>query len=179
MGTMMMSYTMYLDKTYILAELPEDLADDIISWGYDYVNDDFLYKENNDYGRTHNTHVTVLSDLKQQNVRNIKETVETESPFNCTLGNIKKFTTNSKFDVLYIEILNEEIKKIHDYLSNSIKHDSFYSNYIPHVTICYLNKGCGEKFLDNKYFYGRTFRIDELLFSSPESKIKLILGKKK
>jgi hypothetical protein len=42
-----------------------------------------------------------------------------------------------------------------------------------------LNKGCGEKFLDNKYFYGRTFRIDELLFSSPESKIKLILGKKK
>ena len=113
MGTMMMSCTMYLDKTYILAELPEDLADDIISWGYDYVNDDFLYKENNDYGRTHNTHVTVLSDLKQQNVRNIKETVETESPFNCTLGNIKKFTTNSKFDVLYIEILDEEIKKIH------------------------------------------------------------------
>jgi hypothetical protein len=35
---------MYLDKTYILAELPEDLADDVISWGYDYVDDDFLYK---------------------------------------------------------------------------------------------------------------------------------------
>lgn len=167
---------MFLDKSYIIAELPESLSDEIISWCYDQVVDSSLYQNEDQYGRVHDVHVTILSNIKKQSTKNIKQSIEELGFFFCNLGEIKTFTSNSKFDVLYIEITDEEIKRANKKLSSQIEFDDFYSFYIPHVTICYMEKGMGEKFLGNKYFNGKGFHVRELIYSSPENQIKFSLG---
>jgi|APGre2960657373_1045057.scaffolds.fasta_scaffold00038_29 2'-5' RNA ligase len=167
---------MFLDNSYIIAELPDLLSDEIISWCYDQVEDSCLYINGDQYGRVHDVHVTVLSNLKKQSIRNIKQSIVEEGLFNCILGDIKLFTTNSKFDVLYVEITNNDIIDVNKKLSKNIDFDNFYSFFIPHVTICYMKKGIGEKFLGNKYFNGKSFNVRELIYSSPENQIKFSLG---
>ena len=174
-----MSCKMYLDKNYILAEVTDNLSDEIISWAYDFISDDDLYTENDYYVRVHNIHATVLSDIKLKNIKKIKDIVEAENYFDCKLGKIKIFTMNSKFDVLHVEITNDAIKKINQNLGNSIEHNPYYSIYLPHVTICYLKKGLGEKLLNNTYFEGKTFTVQDLIFSHQGKEHKFKLGKNK
>ena len=44
---------MYLDKSYILAEIKDCLADEIISWCYDNIDNSYLYEEEPYYGIVH------------------------------------------------------------------------------------------------------------------------------
>lgn len=169
---------MFLDKSYILAELPESLSDEIISWCYDQVLDELIYVDGFNYGRVHDIHVTVLSNLEKQPLKNIKDCLVEEKCFNCLMGEICCFTTNAKFDVLYIEIKNDEIRKLNSNISKNIKFNDFYMIYTPHITICYLKKGMGEKFLGSKYFNDKSFHVGELIYSFPENQIKFNLGAK-
>ena len=98
---------------------------------------------------------------------------------NCKLGKIKLFTSNSKYDVLQIEIVNSEIIDLHENLSKSIKNTKKFPSYIPHVTIAYLKKGCGEKYLYDKYFDEQEFMVEELVLSHKfNTKNVFKLGKK-
>ena len=169
---------MYLDKSYILAEIKDCLADEIISWCYDNIDNSYLYEEEPYYGIVHDVHVTLLSDISDKNTKNIQKTIEEESPFTCCLGQLKLFLTNSKFDVLYIPIINQEICNINKNLSNYIQYNKFYAEYVPHVTLCYLKKGFGESFLGNRYFCDKSFDVDELIYSGPDTKMIFRLGKK-
>ena len=168
---------MYLDKNYIISEIGEHLSDDIISWAYDFVKDDMLYREDSFYGIVHNIHITLLSDVIESE-KNIKEVLSELKPFTCTLGLIKKFTTNSKFDVLYIEVKSTNIHDINKKLASQIRNESFYKNYTPHVTICYLKKDCCENLCDNNYFMDREFCVKELTYSTPDVKTIIRLDEK-
>ena len=170
---------MYLDNSYLICELPEPLSDDIISWAYDFIDHDIIYAEDTFYGITHNVHITLLSDIIDSDLKKIKQSVENIPTFSCVLGEMKKFTTNSKFDVLYIDVLSDDAIKINKELSQYLSHSKFYVNYIPHVTICYLKKGCGENFLGSKYFNGSGFQVETITFSSPTQSAKFNLGIKK
>lgn len=168
---------MYLDKSYILAEIKDNLADEIISWSYDNIESKYVYDESC-YGIVHDVHVTLLSDITDKKHSNIVAAILEEKSFHCLFGELRLFLTNSKFDVLYIPIVNDEIYKVNKTLSSCIEHNKFYSEYIPHVTLCYLHKGCGDKFLKNNYFCDKLFDVDELIYSTPNTKFNFRLGKK-
>lgn len=154
---------MYLDETTnILAELPEDITDDIISWGYDNILFDHLYEN---MGREHFIHLTVLPEVKKKSFQKIKEAIIGESKFKCIFGDISIFSTNSKFDVVKIDIINDEVKKLNKILASYLESNSFYSYYCPHVTIAYVKKGCGKFYNGDKYFSKKFFEIDELTYS--------------
>ena len=152
-----MKCKMYLDKKYILAEVPESLCDEVISWCYDQVRDDDIFSDNDMYGRVHNIHVTLLTDIQENNLKIIEDSISDIKCFNCNLGKIKKFTTNSKFDVLYIDVTSSEVIEINKKLASNIKNCSFYSVFIPHMTICYLKKNAGDEFVGSKFFENNRF----------------------
>ena len=170
---------MYLDKKYILAEVPEFLCDEVVSWCYDQVRDNEIYTDGDMYGRVHNIHLTLLTDVQENNLKCIEDSITDIKCFVCYLGEIRKFTTNSKFDVLYIDVKSPEVIEINKKLSSNIKNSSFYSVYIPHVTICYLEKNAGESFVGNSFFKDKYFNVEDVLFSTPEQQSKFMLGRKK
>jgi hypothetical protein len=155
------------DYSYLIAYLPENLADNIISWGYDNIPCDYLFEDQDDpsFGREKDIHITVLGDVTDTSLNNIRDAVNSEKTVDCCLGKMKLFVTNSKYDVLHLEIINEEVQKLNAKLSKSIINNPRFPLFIPHVTICYLKKGFGENYLDNKYFYNQSFSIKSLTFS--------------
>ena len=169
------------DQTYIIAEPPENLCDDIISWGIDNIEDILVFEEEPEgdgFGRESFIHLSLLPNIDASNRRALHETISLAKPCDCSLGEIKCFTQNAKFDVVYVEVMGDSIHSMHDYLSRSILHERLFPIYIPHITVAYVNKGCGERFARNRYFYGREFRIEELVVSydmgKTKEKVKLV-----
>ncbi len=170
------------DQTYIIAEPPEDLSDDIISWGMDNIDDQLLFEDENSrevFGRESFIHLSLLPNIEAGNKRELHETISMARRCACSLGMTRCFTQNAKFDVVYVEVLGHGIRLMHDYLSRSVIHERLFPVYIPHITVAYVNKGCGEKFARNRYFYGKSFRIEELVVSydlgKTREKVKLAL----
>lgn len=75
---------------------------------------------------------------------------------------------NEECDVLHYTIESEELVNLHDKLE-ALPHKEFYSKYNPHVTIAYLKKGVGEKYLktfnDLELFFGTTLVLKDFRYS--------------
>lgn len=163
------------NQTYIIAEPPENLSDDIISWGVDNIDDDIIYEdeyEQETFGREKFIHLSILPNIDANNRRELRETISMARRCQCTLGATRCFTQNAKFDVVYIEVVDFGVHVLHQYLSKSVLHERLFPTYIPHITLAYVNKGCGEKFVANRYFCGKNFQIDELVISYEMGKVK-------
>lgn len=163
-------------QTYLIAEPPEDLADDIISWGYDNIDDDDLHPEDG-YGREAFVHLTFLSNIEDGNRHELHEAVSSVRQCECVFGKVGMFTTNARYDVVYVEVVNNEIIEMHKALDRLVMNERLFPCFIPHVTVAYLNKGCGRGLVGNRYFWGRSFAVDELTVSynkgSNREKVKL------
>ena len=161
-----MSWDKY-ESSYIIAYPPEYIVDSIISWGYDNIPCDHLFIDESDpsFGRENNIHITILGNIEETNHEKIKNAISIETKFVCPLGKIQLFTNNSKYDVIQIEAKCDQIFQLHKSLSQSIKNVMKFPLYVPHVTIAYVKKGYGDKFLDNTYFVGQEFMIDKLVLS--------------
>jgi hypothetical protein len=166
-GLKMSSANRKYDDSYIVAYLPEVMSDNIISWGYDHIACCDLFEDEDDptFGRERDIHVTMLGPVEEDSLRYVTAAINSEPPVEITLGKIGLFKTNSKYDVVQIQIPGDEIHRLHRGLSLGIRNISKFPAYIPHVTIAYLKKGMGEKYLNDTYFEGQKFWIRELLFS--------------
>ena len=166
--------------SYLIANLPEKVCDNIISWGYDHIPCDDLYVDPDDpsFGREKEIHATVLGPIDETSLRRITVAVNNEQPVKCSLGKVKLFTTNSKYDVVILDLLGKDILELNKNLGQSIKNTPRFPKYVPHVTIAYVKKGLGEKYLNNKYFDGTKFQIDDIVYSHKcGHKYNLKLGK--
>jgi hypothetical protein len=153
--------------SYLIAHLPEKVCDNIISWGYDHIPCADLYEDPDDssFGREKEIHVTILGPIDETSLRKITVAVNNEQPVECSLGKVKLFTTNSKYDVVMLDLESKKIVDLNRNLGQSIKNTPRFSIYVPHVTIAYVKKGLGEKYRGNKYFEGTKFLIDDLVYS--------------
>lgn len=175
-----MSWDRY-ESYYLIAYPPEQLVDSIISWGYDNIdcNDLFLDPSDPSFGREKNIHLTILGNIEETSDEKLKKIIGEEDYIMCEMGKIKLFKNHSKYDVVHIEITNNCIHKLNKNLSQSIKNTNKFPLYIPHITIAYVKKGCGDSFLNNTYFEGQQFKIDELVLSlSLKEQSTYKLGKK-
>lgn len=65
-------------------------------------------------------------------------------PISIKMSDITIFE-NAAFDVVKFDVEGSALKEYHDELSELPNSDAF-SNYTPHCTICYVNKGAGKKY---------------------------------
>lgn len=123
---------------------------------HEKINEDDIYidPEDDSYGLEDETHVTLLYGLHPEvKFAQIKESMQNITFQDCVLRNISIFE-NEKYDVLKFDVnylyrggsflhkANNELKKF--------PYTSDYPDYHPHVTIGYLKKGMGEKYV-NKF----------------------------
>lgn len=156
------------DYSSLYVELPEELTDNIISWGFDYVSNEFLIADprNPTFGREDDIHITVLYGVHTDDVRDVSGLFSKEKAFGCTLGGIDLFTRNTKFDVLVVSVASEGIHKLNRKVRREIEATESYPVFVPHVTIGYLQKGFGKQYIGDKTFDGEKFNVDKLIFSS-------------
>lgn len=155
------------DYSSLLIELPEDLSDNIISWGYDHVPNEDLFLDPDDptFGREDDIHITLIYGIHTISSKQVSRQLS-EKAFDIKLGDMALFTKSTKFDVLIINVDCPTLHSLHNKVQNNLEVTKSHPVYVPHVTIAYLKKGVGNRFIGNKEFDGEKFKTEKLIFSS-------------
>ena len=82
------------------------------------------------------------------------------------LGDISMFENPGKPDVLKIEVISSDLVELNKRVCETVEcANTGYSEYNHHITIAYVNKGKGHKFIGSKTFNGFLFAANSLIFS--------------
>ena len=159
----------------VQVNLPDSLRKDITEWGALNVPEEALYteKDDDDYGRRADSHVTVLYGIEDANPSQVSDLLKTEKPLTLKLAKISMFTSGDKYDVLKVEVeVTPELRAIHEKLKKKTENVWSYDDYNPHITIAYLKKGHGlsKEVTSSEVFDGRCFEVFGFLFSSKDGR---------
>lgn len=151
----------------IRIKLPDDLARRILAWGDENIGEDLLYTNPDDlaFGREDEPHITLLYHLSDNDPKPVESIMSRQKPFDVTLGKTSLFTTNDFFDVLKIDVSGDGLYRTNQLLVSGIAPPRQYPQYVPHVTLAYLNKGDGRTLTGVDTFEGQSFVAQRLCFS--------------
>ncbi len=146
--------------------LPFWMAAKVIGWGRENVPDEILFEDPEDrsYGRELEVHCTVFYGIHTTGFAPVRELAGCEAGFPITLGPISVFS-NCKFDVVKIEAFGEDLFRLHEKIGRALECTETY-RYNPHVTIAYIQKGLGGRYVGDRAFCGQQLWVNSLKFSS-------------
>lgn len=147
--------------------LSKDISDKIISWGQDNISDEELYNKEG-FGREDTIHVTVLFGLHIVTPILVRKIIKDFPAIRTTLGRISIFESE-EYDVVKIDIHGNDLHLLNKKLSD-LPHTKTHPRYYPHVTIAYVKKGCGKKFVGDKEFEYTKIILNDFVFSSKDRK---------
>ena len=149
--------------------------DDYINTVHEIVDLEDIYEDptgEEEYGYETEAHVTVLWGIHYDNVLidnivktfyNIKDSYELE------IEGIGVFE-NDDYDVVKFDVIpNKRLLHLRDYCINTFENTQTFDDFHPHMTIAYVKKGLGKKYLKkfNKSFY---VNFTKIVYSNPEYK---------
>jgi len=136
---------------------------DINNWDVvtSMININDVYNEPG-YGIEDEPHVTVLyglnNNITSEEVFELIKKNKNLSPIKLSTNKISIFE-NEDFDVVKFDIDSDRMIELNKLLINKLSYKSDYPDYHPHMTIAYVKKGCGKKYVkdfEKKYaFYSK------------------------
>lgn len=154
------------DYSWVYVDLPKEIQNMVIEFGKE-IDDDDLYKKEADSGRETEPHITIKYALLTDLFKDIKDRLDGEKGGEFYLGKSTIFETD-KYDVVKIDVESEDLKRLHDRL-NELPHEDKYPDYHAHVTIAYLKKGRGKKYI-GKFKIDKKIKFKEIFFGDRERK---------
>lgn len=156
--------------------LPNDLANDIITWGKKQILDRELFIAPLDpgLGREDDIHITVLYGLHTDNKNQVEKLLQNESKPKVRLGKVELFTNSNSYDVVVVHVISHDLRRMNRILKENVKYTNKYSSYKPHATIAFIKKDKGWKYRGVDKWEGIEFLCNDLIFSptkGPKEKI--------
>lgn len=161
-------------------DLPIEVAKPIQEFG-EKIPESELYTQEGDrsFGREEESHITVLYGLDTTNQADVRNIVEASGPIEVTLDEVSIFE-NDDYDVVKVGVTGEALTQLNKQLDEALDTPGkTFDDYQPHVTIAYVQKGQGAKYVGDQTFKGKKVTLNELTFSSKDGKKTTIemLGK--
>ncbi len=159
----------------VMVEVPVSNWDEITT----SINPEDVYTGGDDsHGIQEFSHLTLLYGLKKEvTEKKIRSIIDNfHGVIKIEIDGINLFE-NEKFDVLKFNVVEDDgIQQLHDELSKLPNNDK-YPVYKPHITIAYLNKGMGNKYVNPDYKYS-VKNINKISYSSPgKEKIEIPINR--
>ena len=136
---------------------------------HDAINPDHIYEEDGDktFGLEDEPHTTLLFGLHpdEVSVDQIKETIEDITFSACKIHNASLF--ENECDILKFDVSGGGLREANSKLS-TLPHTTSYPDYHPHLTIGYVKKGLGKKYV--KMLKGHEYQLmpQYVVYSEPD-----------
>lgn len=149
-------------------DLSSDIAEKVISWGEEVIDEGDIYTEDGDrsYGREQNIHCTVKYGLHTTNSDEVRKKIAGFGEFSIQLGEVSRFVPEDKpYDVVKIAVEGDrlfDLNKLISELPNSDEHPL----YKPHITIAYIKSGTNYELSGKRPLAGIEIPVIEIVFSS-------------
>jgi 2'-5' RNA ligase len=144
----------------------KEIAEKLIEFGQT-IPDEELYIDPEDpqYGRELEPHITIKWGLITNDADEVTGLIDPSvKPFTVKFGKVSMFSEEDKpYDVLKIEVESEEMKKLHE-LIGELENEDSHPDYVPHMTIAYVKKGEGEKYVGKDPFEGMEMKVEAFEF---------------
>lgn len=112
-------------------------------------------------------HVTVLYGLHVESSEPVERLIRQAGKAFVKLGGLSLFET-PEHDVLKVDVESNDLRRLNRELK-MLDHTQTYRDYSPHLTIAYLKRGTGRKYLDlPTSFDGQEMWFDTLIFSDAD-----------
>lgn len=111
-------------------------------------------------------HVTLKYGLTTDCVDDIQPVIKGWGPIKIKIGGLSSFPFNGEYEVLKADIISSDIKKLNKHVCSKLEHEDKFPKYIPHMTVCYMQRGCASRYLDLKLFRGIEIEFNQVTFSS-------------
>lgn len=140
------------------------------------IDTDDLYeeKDNDKFGLEKESHLTLLYGLeKEVTLDSVKEILDSfDFPKEIEVSKISLFDTDDRYDVLKCDVSLPILNRINKKL-RTLPYKNDYPDYNAHLTIAYLKKGMGKKYVD--MFKSESFKLttENCLFSHDGEKDKI------
>ena len=126
------------------------MAGEIFSWSEKNIPDGDLALE----GRETQIHVTIKYGIHTHRWDKVRDLLLRERPFELILGPVSIFH-NDEHDVVKLSVTSPDLVRLNKILSDSFEHTDTHPDYIPHLTLAYVQSGFGKRYVGRKDFAGR------------------------
>lgn len=152
----------------VMVEVPVSNWDEITST----IDPEDIYTESGDstYGIQKNPHVTILyglhDDVTEDEVKSVFDNFD--GNINIVVDGVGIFE-NEKFDVVKFNVNPDgALQELNDRLSE-FPNSNEYPDYKPHITIAYVKKGTGKKYVKPEYKY-EVKNVNKITYSMADGK---------
>lgn len=118
-------------------------------------------------------HVTILYGLHGADPKPIETLLANEGPVRLRLGRTNFFPASESSegrDVVYVEVYGQDLRHLHRKLRRHLPHTVNWPRYVPHLTVAYVKKGSGHRYVGRTDLDYKVVLLREAVFSTPGGK---------
>jgi 2'-5' RNA ligase len=108
----------------------------------------YINKDSVSDGLEKDPHITILYGFHDETDVNKMKKLLKDKTVNLSIDKMSLFE-NDEYDVLKFNVISNDLAKLNKLMKVNFEYTSTYPNYIPHLTIAYLKKGEGKKYIKN------------------------------
>ncbi len=139
----------------IMAQIDEESARLVLDFNYKMISEDFIYKEGDDFGREQHPHITLKYGLVgNYTEEQMKQMLRTTIPFDVQVKGVSVFESDDRYDVVKFDVDSPVLHQLHEMFGRLPNHDE-NPEYHPHMTLAYVRKGMGKRFVRNPSKFAR------------------------
>lgn len=150
-------------------DIPENVARQFVDFA-NTIPSDQVYTDKTTKGREDFPHITVVYGLDTANPTAIKPLLEGIDPIKVELGDVSVFK-NDDYDVVKVDVISKQLDELNKKISELSTPGQTFDTYQPHITIAYVKKGQGAKYIGDQRFRGQSITLDNLTFSGKDGKV--------
>lgn len=158
------------DFSCLMCTLPREIGDKIYLWGKELIPDEDLHPEE---GREGHIHVTIKYGIHINDPTKVRDILIDQKPIKAVLGKTSMFESDN-WDVIKLDIFSDQLNELNDKISKNFAVTDTHPKYIPHVTIAYVKKGLGPKYIDRNDFEGVKVNLSSATFSGNDYRTTFI-----
>ena len=156
----------------VMLDVSQTIKNMIKKWGLMNISSNLLYINPSIgiFGYEYNPHLTIKYGIHEETPQNVLQCIQNTGNITINYGKISLFEGNPSYDVVKIDVFGDALYRMNELITRNVVSTDRYPIYSPHVTIAYIKKGIGKKFLNDETFDKLTDEASNALFTSINGK---------